>query len=198
MPRSNKSSRGYSARKVNTREVKQRFLIVCEGAKTEPNYFKSFRVPKVVIEIQGLKQNPSKLVQSANELNSEDDYDQIWCVFDRDSWTKQDFNNAISSAEKYGFKVAYSNEAFELWYVLHFEFLNTGIPRSAYVKKLTDLLGKKYEKNSVTIYDELIEKQDTAIKYAKKLLEQYDPLSPEQDNPSTTVHLLVQELKRFI
>jgi RloB-like protein len=198
MPKNSKNSRGYSPRKVDIREIKQRFLIVCEGAKTEPNYFKSFRVPKLVIEIQGLGENPSKLVQSANNLKNEDEYDQVWCVFDRDSWTKQDFNNAISSAEKYGFKVAYSNEAFELWYVLHFEFLNTGIPRSAYVKKLADLLGKKYEKNSVTIYDELIEKQDTAIKYAKKLLEQYDPLRPEQDNPSTTVHLLVQELKRFI
>ncbi len=194
MPRSSKNSQGYSARKVNTREIKQRFLIVCEGAKTEPNYFKSFRVPKVVIEIQGLGENPSKLVQSANELKSEDEYDQVWCVFDRDDWTKQDFNNAITSAEKYGFKVAYSNEAFELWYVLHFEFLNTGIPREDYFKKLTSLLGKKYEENSKTIYDDLMDKQDTAIKNSKKLLEQYKPSKPEQDNPSTTVHLLVEQL----
>ncbi|WP_009630758.1 RloB family protein [Synechocystis sp. PCC 7509] len=193
-----KNSQGYSARKVNTREIKQRFLIVCEGAKTEPNYFKSFRVPKVVIEIQGLGENPSKLVQSANELKSQDEYDQVWCVFDRDDWTKEDFNNAISSAKKYGFKVAYSNEAFELWYVLHFEFLNTGIPRNDYIKKLTSLLGKKYQKNSTTIYDDLLDKQDIAIKRAKKLLEEYEPSKPEQDNPSTTVHLLVEQLKRFV
>jgi len=44
--------RGYSPRKVNTRDVKSRFLIVCEGEKTEPNYFKSFRVPKKVIDVQ--------------------------------------------------------------------------------------------------------------------------------------------------
>ena len=197
MPRNSQKFRGYSARKVNTREIKQRFLIVCEGAKTEPNYFKSFRVPKVVIEIQGLGENPSKLVQSANDLKSEDDYDQVWCVFDRDDWTKEDFNNAISSANKYGFKVAYSNEAFELWYVLHFEFLNTAIPRDDYIKKLTSLLGKKYQKNSNIIYDDLIEKQDTAFKNAKKLLEQYEPSQPEQDNPSTTVHLLVGQLNKF-
>lgn len=194
MPRSSKNSQGYSARKVNTREIKQRFLIVCEGAKTEPNYFKSFRVPKVVIEIQGLGENPSKLVQSANDLKSEDNYDQVWCVFDRDDWTKEDFNNAISSAKKYGFKVAYSNEAFELWYVLHFEFLNAGIPRKDYITKLTSLLGKKYEKNSQTIYDDLLDKQNTAIRNAKKLMEQYKPSKPEQDNPSTTVHLLVEQL----
>lgn len=194
MPKNSRNFRGYSARKVNTREIKQRFLIVCEGAKTEPNYFKSFRVPKVVIEIQGLGENPSKLVQSANDLKSEDDYDQVWCVFDRDDWTKEDFNNAISSAKKYGFKVAYSNEAFELWYVLHFEFLNTGIPRDDYIKKLTSLLGKKYQKNSKTIYDDLLDKQNTAIKNAKKLLEEYELSKPEQDNPSTTVHLLVEQL----
>ncbi|MBW4663826.1 MAG: RloB family protein [Chroococcus sp. CMT-3BRIN-NPC107] len=197
MPRSNKNSNGYSSRKVNIREIKQRFLIVCEGAKTEPNYFKSFRVPKVIIEIQGLGENPKKLVQSANDLKSQDDYDQVWRVFDRDDWTKEDFNNAISSAKKYGFEVAYSNEAFELWYVLHFEFLNTGIPRSDYIKKLTSLLSKKYQKNSNSIYEDLIEKQDTAIKNAKKLLEQYEPSQPEQNNPSTTVHLLVEQLNRF-
>ena len=198
MPKSSKNSKGYSSRKVNTREIKQKFLIVCEGEKTEPNYFRSFRVPKVVIEIQGLGYNPSKLVQEANDLKSQDDYDQVWCVFDRDDWTKEDFNNAISSAKKYGFKVAYSNEAFELWYVLHLEFLNTGIPRDDYIKKLTSLLGKKYQKNSKTIYDNLLDKQDTAFKNAKKLLEEYKPSQPEQDNPSTTVHLLVEQLNRFV
>ncbi len=140
------------------------------------------------------------MFQSAKELKSQgdDDYDQVWCVFDRDSWTKQDFNSAISNAEKYGFEVAYSNEAFELWYVLHFEFLNTGIPREDYMKKLTFLLGKKYQKNSGNIYDDLIDRQDTAIKNAKKLLKQYEPQNPEQDNPSTTVHLLIEQLNKFV
>ncbi|MBF2005048.1 RloB family protein [Chlorogloeopsis fritschii PCC 9212] len=200
MPRKKENSRGYLPRKVNTREVRQRFLIVCEGEKTEPNYFRSFRVPKNVaeIDVQGLGENPSKLVQSAKELQNQEDYDQVWCVFDRDSWPMEDFNNAIKNADAQGFKVAYSNEAFELWYVLHFEFLNTGIPRSDYKKKLTSLLGKTYKKNSETIYDELFEKQSIAIKNAENLLKQYAPHIPARDNPSTTVHLLVQELNKFI
>jgi hypothetical protein len=199
MSRRKVNSRGYSPRKVDTREVKQRFLIVCEGEKTEPNYFEGFRVSKVVeIDVQGLGENPSKLVQSAKELKKQDDYDQVWCVFDRDSWTIEDFNNAIKNATAQGFKVAYSNEAFELWYVLHFEFINTGIPRKDYLRKLTSLLGQTYQKNSETIYDELFEKQSTAIKNADNLLKQYEPPNPAKDNPSTTVHLLVQELNRFI
>lgn len=196
-------SRSYSSRKVNTREIRQRFLIVCEGEKTEPNYFRSFRVPKVVIDIKGLGANPSKLVKSAKEFSHQEDYDQVWCVFDRDSWTEEDFNQAIKNAKAQGFGVAYSNEAFELWYILHFEFLNTGIPRSKYLQKLNVLLGnslpgQKYKKNSETIYEEIFEKQATAIDNAQKLLKQYKPQNPAKDNPSTTVHLLVKELNKFV
>jgi RloB-like protein len=200
MPRKNIYSRGYSPRKVDTREVRQRFLIVCEGAKSEPNYFRSFRVPKNVaeIDVKGLGENPSKLVKSAQELKEQEEYDQVWCVFDRDDWPLEDFNNAIRKAQDQGFKVAYSNEAFELWYVLHFEFLNTGIPRSDYLQKLNLLLNRRYQKNSEAIYDELFGKQPTAIRNAINLLNQYDPRIPAKDNPSTTVHLLVQELNKFV
>lgn len=190
--------RGYSPRRVETRELIDRFLIVCEGEKTEPNYFNSFRVPKNVIDVRGLKANPSKLVEKAKELKEQEDYDQVWCVFDRDSWTKEDFNNAIAKAKQEGIKVAYSNEAFELWYVLHFEFLNSGIPRSDYCKKLDRLLGYKYQKNSENIYQEIESRQSTAFKNAENLLKQYKNQNPESDNPSTTVHLLVKELNRFI
>jgi hypothetical protein len=203
MPRKSEGrtpSRGYSDRKVETRELRQIFLIVCEGAKTEPNYFRNFRVSTTVKEIQveGVGYNPSKLVQEAKELKAQGDYDQVWCVFDRDDWPKQDFNNAIANAERAGFKVAYSNEAFELWYVLHFEFLNTGLPRKDYIAKLDNLLKKKYKKNSDTIYEEIENLQPTAIKHAKNLLKQYNLCNPESDNPSTTVHLLVEALNEFI
>jgi hypothetical protein len=40
MPKRKTSDRSYSPRKLDIREVKQRFLIVCEGEKTEPYYFK--------------------------------------------------------------------------------------------------------------------------------------------------------------
>lgn len=191
-------SRGYAERKVATREIRERFLIICEGDKTEPNYFKSFRVPKDVLDVRGLGANPSKLVEKAKELKSQEDYDQIWCVFDRDDWPKQDFNNALANAEREGIKVAYSNEAFELWYVLHFEFLNTGLPRKDYITKLNKFLNQKYKKNSATIYDKLQPLQSVAIKNAKNLIKQYEPLNPESDNPSTKVYVLVEELNKHI
>ena len=200
--RKSSSRRGYSNRKTDYKDVRQRFLIVCEGEKTEPNYFRSFKllIKVIEIDIKGVGENPTKLVNSAKEFNEqeESDYDQVWCVFDRDDVPLEKFNNAIKKAEAQGFKVAYSNEAFELWYVLHFEYLDTGISRKDYCKKLDKLLKREYEKNSDKIYDELIDKQTTAIKNAKRLLKEYPTPKPGIDKPSTTVHLLVEELNKFV
>jgi hypothetical protein len=41
-------------------------------------------------------------------------------------------------------------------------------------------------------------RQETATKHAQRLLAQYDPPRPAEDKPSTTVHLLVEELRKFI
>lgn len=177
-----------------------RFLIVCEGSKTEPNYFDALAAEirvSVNVRVEGLGDNTDSLVTRTIELRDADDYTQVWCVFDRDSFPSQRFNRAIQMAEAAGLQVAYSNEAFELWYVLHFEYLQTGIPRADYKDKLTKHLGKKYEKNSPSMFNDLKARQDTAMRHAARLLSQYEPPNPEQDNPSTSVHLLVQELNKF-
>lgn len=195
----------YYNRKVKSRRW---FLIVCEGEKTEPNYFKSFPVDTKVIklDIKGEGKNTKSLVKKAIELKDtaeSDENDRFWCVFDRDRNPKNpndvpNFNEAITLAIKNGIDVAYSNDAFELWYLLHFHFYNTGISRQDYQNMLTKLLGHEYQKNSQTIYEELKDKQQNAIKHAKRLLQEYDRPNPETNNPSTTVHLLVEELNSFI
>jgi hypothetical protein len=196
--RSSKRRGGITPRRVATKELRQRFLIVCEGEKTEPNYFRSFRVPREVMTIHGIGANTVSLVQKAIELRDADEFDQVWCVFDRDSFPAENFNRALILAEKERINVAYSNEAFELWYLLHFHYYNTGISRADYIRRLSDLLGHRYKKNSVSIYDELVERQPRAILHARRLLSEYDPPNPERDNPSTTVHLLVEQLIRFV
>ncbi|MEG4225094.1 RloB family protein [Microcoleus sp. N9_B2] len=195
----------YYKRKVKTRRW---FLIVCEGEKTEPNYFRSFPVDTKVIklDIKGEGKNTKSLVEKAIELKNDtesDETDRFWCVFDRDKNPKnpndlQNFNSAITLARNNGIDVAYSNDAFELWYLLHFHFYNTGISRQRYQNMLTNKLGHEYKKNSDTIYEELKDKQQDTIKHAKRLLIEYDRPNPESDNPSTTVHLLVEELNSFI
>ncbi len=194
------SSTSYTQRRVDTREPFPRFLIVCEGEKTEPHYFKSFRVSSVVVEIAGIGLNTLKLVQKAIQLKGRDDYDQVWCVFDRDVFPAQDFNDAITLAAQEGIRTAYSNEAFELWYMLHFDYLNTAISRVDYITKLEQRIGRKYAKNSREMYALLESLQATAISNARNLMTAngHPSSSPASDNPSTTVHLLVEELRKYI
>lgn len=184
-------------RRIDEYSIRQRFLIVCEGGKTEPNYFRKFRVPGLVVQVEGLGMNTISLVQRALELKEQDEYDQVWCVFDKDDFPVKNFNEAIALAKRNVVKVAYSNQSFELWYVLHFCYMNTAITRADYMKMLDKELGYEYKKNSLTIFDELRQHQETAIKNAQKLLNQYNPSKPSKDDPSTTVHKLVEQLLEF-
>ena len=95
-------------------------------------------------------------------------------------------------------KIACSNEAFELWYYLHFHYLDAGISRVDYITRLNDELPFPYEKNSRDLYDYLFTRQPTAIKLAKRLLKNYAIHDPSVHKPSTTVHLLVEELNRYL
>ena len=74
--------------------------------------------------------------------------------------------------------------------------------REEYIPKLNKLLEKwldqEYTKNSREMYDRLERWQEDAIANAKRLLNIYNPPRPEQDRPSTTVHLLVEELRKYI
>lgn len=199
-------SRGYRPRSVGKKKIGERFLIVCEGEKTEPSYFESYGVPGLVdVHAEGFGVSPPQLVEIAldrkgnqSQRRNEDIYDQVWCVFDKDDWDDGVFNNAIQRAESQGLKVAYSNEAFELWFLLHFRFFDTPMHRKVFAGKLNELLDRPYKKNATDMYDQLYLKQGFAIKSAQRLLALYSPRNPAKDNPSTTVHLLVQELNRFL
>lgn len=196
------SPRGLD-RRVGAREAVARYLIVCEGEATEPNYFEGFRVPMALrrLDIVGTGANTVTVVDKAIELRDDarrlgEPYDQAWAVFDRDSFKPRRFNAAIERARSQDIRVAYSNEAFELWYLLHFQFCDAGLSRERLKKRLSEILGRPYEKNDRKMFDVLLCRQDDAIRNAKKLLASHQPHNPEKDNPSTMVHLLVEELRR--
>lgn len=165
------------SRKLSRISPRIRFLIVCEGSKTEPNYFRAFPIPPdSVVDVRGIGENTKSLVERALELRSaEGPYDQVWCVFDRDSFPVQNFNEALELARKNEIQVAYSNEAFELWYILHFFYLDTGVTREDYCHRLSkqDCLRHKYEKNSEIIYDELY-----TLRIPMKSTRESDPCRP--------------------
>lgn len=204
MAKSWKKRRNVFYRKVGKRgPIKKRILIVCEGGKTEPNYFRSFRASSAVIEVLGEGYNTVSLVESAIERRDkakEDnkEFQETWCVFDRNSFPAVNFNNALTLAIQENIKVAYSNEAFEIWYLLHFNYIDAALSREQYSQMLTNRLGYPYIKNSEDMYDELLNRQEDAIRNSERLLQNYNPHNPERDNPSTTVHLLVNEINHHI
>jgi hypothetical protein len=198
-------------RKKKSREIVTYFLIVCEGEKTEPNYFKSFpkQVGKVIydIEYEGGGISTLGVVEKAIELRdkSKQKYDRVWTVFDRDSFTANSFNSAILKAKANNIKCAWSNEAFELWYLLHFHNRITAMTRDQYKKAIEDAVNKKkvknrksfqYMKNDTSMY-ELLNKfgsQELAIRWAKDLSENIDGENFADYNPQTQVFRLVEEL----
>jgi len=203
----NKYKSRNQKRKIGTRKLRKRFLIVCEGTKTEPNYFEAFKkdLPRglVEIDIHGVGANTLTIVQEAKKtfqksLRSSNPYDEVWVVFDRDSFPADYFDNAIYSAKANNFGCAWSNEAFELWYLLHFEYRNTGMLRAEYKSRLSRHLGEDYKKNDPGIYEKLKEFQNIAIQHAERLMKQYLLKPPSLSNPGTQVHLLVIELNLYL
>ena len=190
--------RRLQRRVVNTRTLRPTFLIVCEGKQTEPNYFRAFRVNAHVV-ILGLGAHSLGLVQETCALQVEGEYDQVWCVMDRDSWPAEHFNAALEIGRAKGVRMAYSNQAFEVWYLLHYSYHDVATDRSDYGRLLARRLGRPYRKNDREMYSLLKVQQADAIRNATRLLDSYGSRhNPEQDNPCTTVHLLVQELTRHL
>ncbi|MBR0581315.1 RloB family protein [Bacillus altitudinis] len=189
-------TKDYS-RKVDIRDDKDTFLIVCEGEVTEPLYFNAFKVASADIKCIGIGFNTISLVKETMKMMSEREYDQVWCVFDKDSFSSQNFNNAISLAESQQINVAYSNEAFELWFLLHYSFIQTALPRTQYKSMLSSALGRPYSKEDPNMYRDLLVHQEIGIRNAKKLLTLHNINNPATCNPISLVFKLVEELNKF-
>lgn len=193
-------------------EVICRILIVCEGEKTEPNYFRSFgRINRggVVynIECEGGKINTVQVVNKAIELRDQAEkenkpYDSVWAVFDKDSFPAKDFNAAIQKAESNNINCAWSNEAFELWYIFHFVNRTTPMSRKEYQKAITAHISKhkrgySYQKNDSDMHSYLIKYGDEAkaIKFAEAQAKSFNHNRFAEHEPSTWVYRLVKLLR---
>ena len=205
-------------RRTQFKSKRKFYLIVCEGEKTEPNYFNSLKdsLPKGVLElvnidINGTGKNTLSIIEETKKLRKtyESKYlrkiDKVWAVFDRDSFPPDNFNNAIYKGENSKPKIncAWTNQAFELWYLLHFNYYNTGISRDRYKKLLEQEIVKlsmnkdfKYKKNSKEMYNllENLGDQNFAIENSEKLDNLYNDNKYADHNPRTKVHVLIKEL----
>ena len=188
------------------------WLIVCEGTKTEPNYFSSLineinknRRNKIKYKIISKGYNTKSLVNSVDELfNYYDElnrnkivrYGKIFVVFDKDDFSNESFNSAVVMCKKRGYISLWSNQCIEVWFLLHFNYLSSNISRSDYIKKLEKILKIKYQKNDD--HFQLIgglSNIEKAIENSKKLYNRYSKNdSPSNMSPCTTIFRLLDEL----
>lgn len=173
--------REYNPNTVSKRKRKPIIYIVCEGNETEVLYFKHFRTRNCLVDIIPI---PSKhkaaehLVKHANSLIDKGSYnpkdgDLIWCVFDCDDNKDTELKAALNHAEKQGYKIAFSNPAFEYWYLLHFEKHSGYIENSSSTIEI--LKNRNYLRNygkSTDVFNDLLDKQSCAIKYAAERIKE--------------------------
>lgn len=203
------------ARKVSLRP--EHHLIVTEGTKTEPLYFEeigrrvndAYHGDWVTVEVKGAGMSTMSLLEHAQSLAESNvrGYTHVWVVYDRDSFAAADFNAVASACETEGaggarFHAIWSNECFELWYLLHFEFLQADLSRDMYTPKLDAHLAKlglgPYRKNDPGMFVALEPLLEIAIENARKLEESNVGKTPEASRPGTKVHKLVEHLRPYM
>jgi len=227
-------------REANT---KTNFIIFCEDEVSEPVYFKYIETDKIKINCIPNQKSMMKNVINAIDHCTENGLIQqvdgehliiedlhIWCVFDRDKeeTTKEkirkgniEFDESIDSAERKGIKVAWSNDIFETWVLLHFEEADQTERIDVY-NRLTEIFNalpnqhedlekarthahfnyKHFLKNRIRfiniVRSAIVGKTSQAIKRAKELDKSSPPnAKPSEKAPCTKVYLLVEELLHY-
>lgn len=164
MGRDNHPKHGQHERKAYKearRAAYSRVLIVTEGSKTEPHYFKEIQTAydlhsaNVQVRPGQLGTAPIQVVRYAQQLFEKGDlhkriaprvFDQVYAVFDRDDHGS--YHDALKLAASLDgrlkndnqqlipFKAIASVPCFELWLLLHFEDIQAPIHRDKVMQRL--------------------------------------------------------------
>lgn len=225
------------------------FIIFCEDRASEYVYLRHFETSKIKINFQLEQKQRVDLINNAiiycrdngfieyrdNEPFCKDNGPQIWCIYDLDRNLINESENlringhfdiSITAGKNCGFNIAWSNDNFELWILLHFEDIDPSLienkNRSAYYERLTSILknipeqsdeliqalthptfeykaGLKSEKKFSNVVMPLLkDKIRIAIERAKRLEQHFasQNIPNHQKAPCTQVHHLVEELLR--
>lgn len=206
----------HKKRKVrNTvkRKIEQKaILIALEDTKSSRFYFESLLKHKgftgEVVFANHIGTNPKKVLEALEKHKNDHkktNYKKEWVVIDKDDWSKDEFNGVIETARQKGICVAFSNESYELWILLHFERVTSYVSRVDLNSKLNkyfqERFGVEYSKASQDIYAFIVGLQNEAIKNAEHLIERCirdeGKIQPYEKNPLTMVHELVKCLNNF-
>jgi len=188
-------------------------LIVCEGEKTEPQYFEGLkrelrlRTVEVVVEGKECGSAPISVVDHAILKRRERvkdarqsmmlvEYDEVWCVIDVEAPQQHtSLDAAFDKAKANKLNVALSNPCFEYWYILHFKKTSALMHSNKATMRELKQHYPKYKKNDPNFFAIVNQFTSEAIKNSKEVLKEKHYGDDLRDcNPSTHVHLIVERL----
>ena len=212
MPRRAKARRAASdlRRHGPSREPKRRFVLVCEGAKTEPTYFAAIRracsgalvavetVPGVggaMTVAERARDEARTRKRGRTKRDSFEDGDRVWAVFDRDEHPR--FDEAVALCEGHDIGVARSDPCFELWLILHEREYNRPCDPDEAQKELARQRPEYDRRGAKTVdCDDLARRVEKAEQRAEILLQRRTEEGAPFGNPSTTVGRLTREIRK--
>lgn len=223
MARDNHPKRRQQARDLRRNAAKrapfERILIVCEGEKTEPNYFREiqreYRLSTANVQVwpSAHGTEPIQVVSYAEHLFLNGDrskaiepraFDRVVAVFDRDQ--HQSYFNALQKAASLDgrltnddgtnipFHAIASVPCFELWLLLHFENVQAPIHRTEVYERLKNHL-PNYDKGQGGHWAATKHELPTAVSRAQARAAATNAYDGNQ--PFTAVHELVQRLMQL-
>lgn len=195
------------------RQPYDRVLIACEDTVATPGYLdgliRHLGISSANIEIaphQGSA--PRSVVEAALEAFSRDpDFDQVYCVFDKDTHATYDEarqriaatplkrRKAVGNGKPVVFEAVPSVPCFEFWLLLHFKRTTAPMPRCADVlPHLTAHPGfADYDKGRTDTFALTVARIDTAIQNANHV--NAAAAAASTDNPTTRMGDLVELLR---
>jgi len=201
-------------RQKRERARNKRYLVVCEGTKTEPYYLRELLDdlgirPQVVRIAPNEGVSPDRVVAHAVALYKEDAvagdaFDTVYCVFDRDRHTT--FDAAVQrtrdlNAAGQPFVAITSTPCFEVWLLLHFGYsdqpFHAAGKKSVGEQAVSALKTKpgfaKYGKGQKGIYSQLKDRMADALTHAERL--RRHGAATGSINPATDADELVKAIQ---
>lgn len=215
--KSDLGKRWMQQRQDRPRRIQPQYhLIVTEGTKTEPQYFSAIRDDinrqyreRIHLEIHGEGCHTMSLLERARAYvrQSANGYQHVWLVYDTDDFPAEEINQTAALCENYcteetQYHALWSNQCIELWFLLHFGFLQSNIHRNAYAEKLTkhlnDMGAGDYAKNRPDMYQLLRPHLKSALENARHLDAQNSGKLPAEAAPGTKVYEFIEMLLPYL
>lgn len=190
---------------------RQRFILICEGEKTEIAYFNAlkaqYRGAQILIEyvapagvpitIRDKVRARMVLLRQEQRSNSSAKADTVWAIFDQDEHLK--VTEAIAGCEAAGAQVAYSNPCFEVWLILHHEDYHAADDHHQ-VQKRYQKLDPTYDPSGSKTPDcaYLMDHVEKAEQFGENQCKRREEEDTPFGRPSTTVYNLTRAIRAAV